>query len=50
MILLGIDLVADIVSGQVRTVSRTLVDRATGMVGVVAILGMATALAIPRRR
>ena len=46
MILLGIDLVAD----QARRVSRTLVDGAAGLVGIVAIIGIATALAIPRRR
>ena len=46
MILLGFDLFSD----QVRRVSNTLVDRAAGLVGVVAIIGMATALAIPRRR
>ncbi len=46
MILLGLDLF----TGQVRRVGRTLVDGAAGLVGVVAIIGMATALAIPRRR
>ena len=46
MILLSLDRVTN----QVRRVSRTLVDRAAGLVGVVAIIGLATALAIPRSR
>ncbi len=45
MILLGFGVIAN----EARRVGRGLVDHATGMVGMVAILGLATALAIPRR-